>query len=390
MERESVLNRLSEYGVSPRTGFLPEVEPLQMLSDQRFAPWECLIRTIPGRLHAQNVRSAIDALPLLDVTPLLKSEAEMRRASLVLSIFAHSYVWGERPFAHVIPACVSKPLVRISEALGQPPILVCDSICSRNWGRFDSTGPIELGNIFTVNQFYGGVDEAWFYLVTVAIEAQGAKALLGVCSAQDHVENGDAEGLTADLLQIKAAVKEMTNTLARMPERCSPWGFYNRVREFLAGWTSHAFDQYGGVTYEGCFDNKPQKFHGGSAAQSALTPTLDAALGVVHESKHSREYLKSMRAYMPEKFRRFINSVEDGPSIRDFVELNQHSNDALKEAFNGATISLKKFRDLHIQIVCRYIINQSPKKREIQGTGGTTILPFLKSSRDETAEAAIE
>lgn len=66
--------------------------------------------------------------------------------------------------------------------------------------------------------------------------------------------------------------------------------------------------------------------------------------------------------------------MEDGPSIRDFVEKNQRANIPLKEAFNGATLALKKFRDLHIQIVCRYIINQSPKKREIQGTGGTTIL----------------
>ena len=62
---------MSKYGVSPLTGFLPEAEPLQVLSDQRFAPWERLIRTIPGRLHARNVRGAIDALPLIDATPLL-------------------------------------------------------------------------------------------------------------------------------------------------------------------------------------------------------------------------------------------------------------------------------------------------------------------------------
>lgn len=390
MERKSVIDRLSQYGVSPRTGFLPEVEPLQMLPDPRFSSWERLIHTIPARLHARNVRDAIKALPELDASPLLQSEPEMRRALLVLSILAHAYVWGERPFAHVIPACVAKPLVQIADALGQPPILVCDSICSRNWGRFDAAKPIQLGNLFVNNHFYGGVDEAWFYLVTVAIEAQGAKALLGVCSAQDHVDSGDAQGLTDDLFEIKGAVKEMTDTLARMPERCSPWGFYHRVREFLAGWTSHAFDEHGGVVYEGCFDGKPQKFHGGSAAQSALTPALDAALGVVHDSKHSRDYLKAMRAYMPRKFRNFVESVEDGPSIREFVERHGPSSPELKVAFNGATLALKQFRDLHIQIVCRYIINQSPKKREIQGTGGTTILPFLKSSRDETAATIVE
>ena len=92
----------------------------------------------------------------------------------------------------------------------RPPLLVCDSICSRSWGRFgrfDTFEPIELGNFYCVNQLYGGVDEAWFHQMTVAIGAQGTKALLGVCSAQEHVPNADAAGLTHNLLQIEAAVE---------------------------------------------------------------------------------------------------------------------------------------------------------------------------------------
>ena len=90
-----------------------------------------------------------------------------------------------------------------------------------------------------------------------------------------------------------------------MDERCSPFVFYNRIRQFLAGWTSDAFhDVGGGVVYENEFNNEPKKWHGGSAAQSALLPTLDACLRVKHVSKHSRGYLMDMRKYMPKKFRR--------------------------------------------------------------------------------------
>ena len=73
-------------------------------------------------------------------------------------------------------------------------------------GRFDTDKPIELGNLYSVNQSYGGVDEAWFHQMTVAIGAQGTKALLGVCPVQEHVANADAAGLTRDFLQIGAAV----------------------------------------------------------------------------------------------------------------------------------------------------------------------------------------
>ena len=98
-------------------------------------------------------------------------------------------------------------------------------------------------------------------------------------------------------------MQDLSTTLARMNENCSPWGFYHRVRKFLAGWTSNAFHNQG-VVYEGQYDEEAQKFHGGSAAQSALLPCLDAILGVSHVSKLSSGYLQEMRGYIPVLFRR--------------------------------------------------------------------------------------
>jgi len=66
---------------------------------------------------------------------------------------------------------------------------------------------------------------------------------------------------------------------------------------------------------------------------------------------------------------------------------------------------LKLFRDKHIQIVTRYVVLQAKKtekmgssstlrsglarkKKEERGTGGTSLLPFLKQCRDETGDPA--
>ena len=75
---------------------------------------------------------------------------------------------------------------------------------------------------------------------------------------------------------------------------------------------------------------------------------------------------------------------------------------------------MTSFRDKHIQIVTRYIIipakkgaaaqqaglnlavasskisaGEGGKKEEIRGTGGTTLIPFLRQARDETLGATV-
>jgi indoleamine 2,3-dioxygenase len=78
-------------------------------------------------------------------------------------------------------------------------------------------------------------------------------------------------------------------------------------------------------------------------------------------------------------------------------------------AYNLAVARLAAFRDIHIQIVTRYIILPSRKAPATQsgglnlavastmrksgeglsGTGGTELMPFLKQSRDETRGATL-
>jgi indoleamine 2,3-dioxygenase len=120
-----------------------------------------------------------------------------------------------------------------------------------------------------------------------------------------------------------------------------------------------------------------------------------------------------MRGYMPGPHARFLDDVESIANIRGYVDSHQN-NIELLDAFNEAVTSLKRFRDKHIALVTRYIVIPSrmgkPEKgtsrkdlasastkmasekgqsQELVGTGGTKLIPFLRTSRDETGETAV-
>ncbi|MCA8905243.1 MAG: indoleamine 2,3-dioxygenase, partial [Hyphomonas sp.] len=46
-----------------------------------------------------------------------------------------------------------------------------------NWRLIDQDGPIDLSNVQVIQHFDGGMDEAWFILVHVAIEARAGELL---------------------------------------------------------------------------------------------------------------------------------------------------------------------------------------------------------------------
>ena len=88
-------------------------------------------------------------------------------------------------------------------------------------------------NLATLHTISGGMDESWFYLITVAIEGCGARALPSIVEALRAVSCGQTEELTRHLLVVENAIADMTTTLMRMPENCDPYIFYNRVRIYF-------------------------------------------------------------------------------------------------------------------------------------------------------------
>ena len=410
---------MSSYSVDINHGFLPSVDPLRQLPlSSKFGCWELIMMNLSEYLHAKIIRSVI--LSELKVVHIeqndLLDEHQFQRAQFVLALLSHAFVWGEKPISTYIPACLAIPWVELTKRACRPPILTHSLIVLTNWKRFNIEKPIELGNIAMLNGFLSGIDEANFYLVTVELESHGGKALKHMLRAQYFANNGKIKELIKELQQIENVQKAMFNTLLKMFNEVDPYIFYNRVRHFLAGWKGNPMLP-NGMLYEGVTQT-PQFLHGASAAQSSLIAAFDVFFDVKHNSEQTHEFINDMRLYMPPKHRQFLQMLgTNNYNINHFVKnMNLSKEDQqghqLLYAYNACLDQLITFRNKHIQIVALYILAQMRKNNDdntykstnelehtgnnnqkdnngetdssARGTGGTILMPFLKTCRDET------
>lgn len=130
----------------------------------------------------------------------------------------------------------------------------------------------------------GTSDEAWFYQVSVAIEARGGSIIPVIVKAINAAREDDPQTIISCLCQLADCIEELGIILERMYEGCSPEIFYHRIRPFLAGSKNMASAGLpNGVFYEED-DGKGQwhQYSGGSNAQSSLIQLFDIVLGVSH------------------------------------------------------------------------------------------------------------
>ncbi|MBI3304263.1 MAG: hypothetical protein HYZ72_19535, partial [Deltaproteobacteria bacterium] len=163
---------LETFHVDPQRGFLPSPDPLDRLPPA-FARWEEIARDLPKLLVAGRLRPVLEQLPIMKVSTL-QDPAQLDRAMLLLSYFGHGYVWAEEEPARRIPAGVAVPWYAVARRLGRPPVLSYASYALHNWRRLDPQGPVALGNSALLQNFLAGLDEEWFVLVHVDIEAKAA------------------------------------------------------------------------------------------------------------------------------------------------------------------------------------------------------------------------
>eukprot|EP01035_Chromulina_nebulosa_P016952 gene16952-22444_t len=191
---DHILSILRKYDVDPNRGFLPTQDPLQRLPYSKYHIWEDLADDLPKLLCARlgQARDPLRQLPVLPIDKLI-TDRELRRAHLLLCLFAHAFIWGGPDPLDYIPEGIAKPLVEVSEKLGIPPVLGHPSIVLNNWRRFDLEGDISMENLSTLNNFFDGRDESWFYLITVEIEAKGAAAVVPMMLAIDAIQRYQEE-----------------------------------------------------------------------------------------------------------------------------------------------------------------------------------------------------
>ncbi len=364
-------------------GFLPSVDPLKKLPEH-FAAWEDLAKHLPKLLLGKDFRKAVQGLPAFPVQKL-SSPAEQERAMLLLSFIGHAYLWGCQPLVHQIPAVLAEPWCAVAECLERPPVLSYASYALHNWYRLDPRGPIELGNIALLQNFLGGIDEEWFVLVHVDIEAKAGAALRMLLPGLAAARQKRTKDLTLGLGAIVDSLGKICATLKRMPEHCDPYIYYNRVRPYIHGWKNNpALPQ--GLIYESCFDEKPQFFRGETGAQSSIIPSLDLFFGIRHEEDELSIYLKEMRLYMPLEHRLFLEKLASLPSIRDFVIQESKNNGELRDLYNAAIDRIVEFRWTHLHYAAQYIQKQSQQSGanpNAVGTGGTPFMSYLSKHEKE-------
>ncbi|KAJ5692741.1 hypothetical protein N7462_002164 [Penicillium macrosclerotiorum] len=426
---------LADYGISPEHGFLSPEPPLESLPDQYYAKWEAITANLQPLLLSKRIRGIIDHLPILS-TDHLQTDAEWRRAYVVLVFMLHGYVWGgDRP-AERIPPQLTVPLFKVCDRLEVPPVATYAGVCLWNYKPIFPDEPADdLDNLACLQTFTGSLDEQWFYLVSVAIEARGAPSLPLMLQAITAARVGKARVVTECLQRLAEILDDVTALLQRMYDNCDPYVFYNRIRPYLAGSKNMADAGLPkGLLYDdGHNTTEYRQYGGGSNAQSSLIQFFDIVLGVEHrptgvtrkdqaaspatedgpKSRHG--FIHEMRAYMPGSHRRFLEDIDSISNIRPFVEARR-GDAALCLAYDACLSMLRAMRDKHIQIVSRYIIIQSRGARrasqsagsgqqpattnlatavpsdnkKLRGTGGTALIPFLKQARDETGEPAID
>src|SRR5205809_6487369 len=172
---------LSSFDISAARGFLPRRDPLATLPHRWPAFLNDLAQALPKLLAARQLRAYVDTLGESWNTGLgNRDRDELRCAARILSFAGHGYVWEDphQP-ADRIPASLAILWYHVMKKLGRPPVLSYASYALDNWRRLDPASPIELGNITLLQNFLGGLDEEWFVLVHVDIEAKAGKALAG-------------------------------------------------------------------------------------------------------------------------------------------------------------------------------------------------------------------
>ncbi len=359
------------------SGFLPN--KISSLLSNEFDDVEHIAKNLPKILANNQIEDEVLNLETeKDISNL--SIDELERAMLLYSYIGHGYIWGGTSIEKVIPKNISKTWYKISQKLDRPPILSYASYALNNWKLQDVNKPFDLENIRILQNFLGGMDEDWFIMIHIAIEHE-AKEILNNLKTYYLDKNEDQSFLENALVSIK----KINQIMNRMPEKCDPFIYYNRVRPYIFGWKNNPATP-NGVIYEGVeeYGGNPQLFRGETGAQSSIVPALDALLEVTHSNDPLKEYLDEMRLYMPKEHRNLLNDLDQWSENNRSKSIREDSSVLLSDEIIK---EVHTFRNKHLEYARIYIHEQSLSNQNnsnVVGTGGTPFMKYLDKHLQET------
>lgn len=384
--------KLEDFGLSAERGFLSSYEIDAIELPQGFDEMLDAAASLSGLITSGHVRHFLRQVGHPDMAYFLASasDEQVRTAMVHYSFLVQAYVWGEAEAPTTLPANLAIPICAIGDHLGLPPLLPYSGYVLDNWHRLDKAGGISLDNIAMYQNFLGGQDENWFVLVHVAIEAEAGRALQLATELVEAAAQHDAAKVELLLADMNRVWDAMNAHFDRMPERCDPYIYYQRVRPYIHGWKNNpALPD--GLVYEGVakYAGRPQAFRGQTGSQSSIVPAMDGLFQVVHESDPLREFLDELHQYRPPQHRAFIDAIREASTLRDFAKTQ---NQSVKDAFNACVEQVARFRTRHLEYAASYINKQAPSGAGNDtdvGTGGTPFMKYLKKHRDENRAQTI-
>ncbi len=359
----------THWHIHPQTGFLLAPYPLQHLGDIDSRLTATTITTLETLAHAlpQATRADLADMPLYDFSTVGDDDPRIaERLFLLYGYFANAYV-HQAPAVAVLPRVLAMPLVQLAAHLGRPPILAYAGMVLGNWWRHDPTGAFTPHNVDVRQRFTPLIDEAWFFRVHIAIEAQAGAMLTTLLALRDAIISGDDGRVLDGLRDVRAGLVQITRTFHQMPDLCDPDVYYQQVRPYLFGFTD--------VDYDGVPD-APRNLRGGSGAQSSIVPFLLGALGIEHAQTDLTRHLYTMRAYMPRPHQQAIAHIST-LGLRAYCA----ERPPLRDAYNHVLRQLMTFRRAHLYYAREYIF---AKTTNPVGTGGTDFMHFLNRLIAET------
>jgi len=378
------IDSLEFYDISESRGFLCGYDAASVRLNGDWGRAQSVALSLPKLLTTGRVRALLRRdLPLLterDVEGLTDPQA--RAAMVHYSFMVQAYVWGEAEASAVLPEVLARPMCALADRLGQQPLLPYSGYVLDNWGLHDPDGPIDLSNIYVIQNFLGGQDENWFILVHVAIEARAGAALARMQAVIENVEHGKTAAVTRLLGEIADVWVDLKHIFDRMPDRCDPYAYFERIH----GWKDNPALP-NGVLYDGvkAHDGAAQSYRGQTGSQSSIVPCMDALLGIGHAADPMKAYLDELHIYRPPGHRRFIDDLREQSDLRNFVMRTADAK--LSEAYNANVQAVADFRSRHLEYAASYINKQNRKAKgndTAVGTGGTPFMKYLKKHRDET------
>lgn len=340
-----------------------------------------LVALVPSGKARKMIEDASSVITLRDIEGLDQRQREV--AFAVYTFLLHVYVrgrWKDESAVDTLPLNFSKQLTMLADFLGCKPIGTYASTVTFNW-RFlkreikGQIEKVELSDMKMQYLFTGSVDEAWFYLVSAAVDTLSRQVLMLACAAVTSPDVFEWE-------PVIELINESTRLLKLMYEENLPEYFYEKVRKFMSGWKNDPVLP-NGLCYT--FPDGHQEWlmlSGASAAQSPTVQLFDILLGIEHHSARNGttgvggagEFLKEMRLYMPRNHRECLECFEQ-ELCRVRSSLQRRPN------YDKAVAAMQTFRRTHLSMVQNYITRFG---KDAKGTGGSNPVLLLNQLIEDT------